>query len=823
MRSEVASADSKIYSEIEQTASSIRSRVTSVETGLHTEILQTACMIMSIVGPKGRNYFQYSDPSGENEIQEGDIWVKTTGVTSHQAASELTHEELGEYKWAEFYGNEIYMWKGEGDAGHWEKIGGDQLSEITHTRIEQTDERIALITDSMGGDYAEFIVEIGRIRSRVQDVEAGLESTIEQTASMIRSAVFTANSEMYSEILQTQSMIRHLVGDYDAEGGLYSLIQQLAGQIRSEVSVKANIYVMWANPASSGYDVKDGDMWVKYFDAVSHAAAGEYSHNQLAEHDWKDFYGHEIYMRKGGAWTKVGGNQLEEMEHTMIEQTDEHVRILAEDMAGHYAEFKVEKDQIRSIVADKERKLETTITQTAEEVRIDAYNSSSTMFGQLSVRADKIEGRVGDTETGLSTLTLTVEGISTDVTTLDGRYSSLKQTVDGITTKVGKLEGDYSQIKQTATSIEAEVTAARGGKASLKIRVDEISSKVTTIEGDYSSISQTATKISAAVESAKSDLRSEIKVESDRIDLVVSGTGSNAKIKPAKIVESINGGASTILLSADHIKLDAGTTKLSDVLTISDGGALFSKMALFRIGTHTITLNNGKLTAETVQPTTLKFAKNVQDQYYNITSAVLGGMVKTVEVTGNTLKITKFDDTVINFSKATTLSGSWSGGTYKATAKQNGTTVGSESTTLGGLSGTGDVTKSGKNVSRKMRVQYIGSSENLLNTGAELTATIDASGVYDDGWTGCYNTIKLNQTSRIIGRGTSIRICPQAKASPTADVADVGSQYITITAASGVGVTMTRGAYDPNSRTYTCTCQVNSQIATAATFYLYAF
>lgn len=58
----------------------------------------------------------------------------------------------------------------------------------------------------------------------------------------------------------------------------------------------------------------------------------------------------------------------------------------------------------------------------------------------------------------------------------------------------------------------------------------------------------------------KNQLGSKIKVESDRISLVVEGTGKNAKIKAASIVASINEGKSTIKISADHIVLDGLVT-----------------------------------------------------------------------------------------------------------------------------------------------------------------------------------------------------------------------------------------------------------------------
>lgn len=64
---------------------------------------------------------------------------------------------------------------------------------------------------------------------------------------------------------------------------------------------------------------------------------------------------------------------------------------------------------------------------------------------------------------------------------------------------------------------------------------------------------------------AESALSGRITVEANRISLVVEGTGANAAIKPAAIVAAINGAASTVKISADHIVLD-GTTLASKLL-----------------------------------------------------------------------------------------------------------------------------------------------------------------------------------------------------------------------------------------------------------------
>jgi phage minor structural protein len=80
-----------------------------------------------------------------------------------------------------------------------------------------------------------------------------------------------------------------------------------------------------------------------------------------------------------------------------------------------------------------------------------------------------------------------------------------------------------------------------------------------------SRITQTANQISLEVserKSADAGLSGRIDVQANRISLVVEGTGANAHIKPAEIVASINDGASTIKLSANHIDIDGLVNKM---------------------------------------------------------------------------------------------------------------------------------------------------------------------------------------------------------------------------------------------------------------------
>ena len=91
----------------------------------------------------------------------------------------------------------------------------------------------------------------------------------------------------------------------------------------------------------------------------------------------------------------------------------------------------------------------------------------------------------------------------------------------------------------------------------------------------------------------------------------------------------------------------------------------------------------------------------------------------------------------ISASGQGTVSGSWSNGTYTATASlQNKST----STTLRYLSPTGDISVNGKVVSRKFKVQYGPDNDHLYDTGYSSDVSIDASDVYSDGETAGYSS-----------------------------------------------------------------------------------
>ena len=565
IRSEVGNVESGLQSVISQTASQIRSEVSSVESGIYSAINQTSSNIMLVVGKKANVFHQYIDPALSETVSEKDIWIKDAGVNTHGKAESFTYGELGEFRLADFYGSEIYVRKN----GEWVKVGGDQLSEYANARLTIDEDRISIITDSMSGDYAEFIVELGRIHSEVEDVQAGLESTIEQTASMIRSAVWTANSEMYSEIIQTQSMIRSEVSN--SESSIRSTITQTASGLTIEINRKRAQYIQATDPSLTN-TMYNGDLWVIDNNIYTHSAMAALTHASLGTHALLDFYGKNIKVWKNGEWLPFIDERAQHYDEARLDINDREIHALWGDVTDQYAEFLLEKTQIRSIVEDKTNQLGSEILQTASEIRTSVWAANSQI---------------------------------------------------------------YSSISQTASQIRTEVT------------------------------------------NKTSSLQSMITQAADKISLVVQGTGTNAKIKAAEIVASINArtGQSVVRLSANQIDIDgivsALNSKIVTVNTIAAGTANLGSISL-ESGGNFYVRESGSYWG-----------------YGNSLVSPIGYTIVDAEVdNNNTLHLYTLDGDDITFSKATTLTPSWSGSVLTVTATQtNGGTTSTVATNTIGLGG----------------------------------------------------------------------------------------------------------------------------------------
>ena len=184
-------------------------------------------------------------------------------------------------------------------------------------------------------------------------------------------------------------------------------------------------------------------------------------------------------------------------------------------------------------------------------------------------------------------------------------------------------------------------------------------------DGLSSEFETTRSRLYYQVSNYYTNLRSRIVAESDRIGLVVEGTGDNAHIKAAQIVASINDSGSETLISANKILLDGNTT-VAGMLRVEDGD-LFVNGGL--------ALASGKEVSASYYRigTAIRFpgpSSATQDIYFGRSD--VENMIVDALADGNTLKLWKRGDAAdspsITFSKATSLSGAWSGNKLTVTA-----------------------------------------------------------------------------------------------------------------------------------------------------------
>ena len=204
-------------------------------------------------------------------------------------------------------------------------------------------------------------------------------------------------------------------------------------------------------------------------------------------------------------------------------------------------------------------------------------------------------------------------------------------------------------------------------------------------ENDLSStrseFQMTSESLRIAFQNADASLRSSIQAEAGRIGLLVEGYGNNAEVKRASIILAINNGTSSAHIDADEVYI--GNQKST---TVINGKCVLSDVTADYIA--------GKIaTIPTLSGITANFSGNITsggalsgNQVYadsrNISNPVM--YMALLGPTNNvyTLVATKADGTYneMSFSRATTLTGVWSGGGYTVTASPQGNTIG---TTIG--------------------------------------------------------------------------------------------------------------------------------------------
>lgn len=225
-----------------------------------------------------------------------------------------------------------------------------------------------------------------------------------------------------------------------------------------------------------------------------------------------------------------------------------------------------------------------------------------------------------------------------------------------------KQEEDHAWFEDTTDHV-AMVAEAVGGKDANGNPDWSRVSKL-TVDGNG---------IVARVEKTEGDMvtaTSEIVQHEDFISQTVKAIGKDGKITAASITAAVNNGSSNIYINADHVRI--GSTKLSTVLSIESGMVRINKQLL-----------TGKIVADgNITAPDFRISLGESEGSASLKQAYHG---VTLTRSGNTYELTLWpmDGNVkstdkVTFSRATSLSGAWSGGRFTVSASPQGNSIYSE-------------------------------------------------------------------------------------------------------------------------------------------------
>lgn len=172
------------------------------------------------------------------------------------------------------------------------------------------------------------------------------------------------------------------------------------------------------------------------------------------------------------------------------------------------------------------------------------------------------------------------------------------------------------------------------------------------VNGLHSQIEQTASYWRSRLEDTANSLHTEIEQTASGWRTALSGVMSNGRVTAASIATAINEqGQAGVRLSGDWIEIDGNTT-INDVFTV--GNRTVQVKLPMRV--------EGNIMAESVT------LRSHGGNGVTIDEDDITNMIVSASVSGNVLTLTPLTGSAITFSKATSLSGEWSGDNTGITA-----------------------------------------------------------------------------------------------------------------------------------------------------------
>lgn len=138
-----------------------------------------------------------------------------------------------------------------------------------------------------------------------------------------------------------------------------------------------------------------------------------------------------------------------------------------------------------------------TISKTAEEIRLYVANEIEGVEAEISVTAGEIRSYVDDEINGVnSTITQTASSLTAKINSVDGRVTSLSADLNGIEASVTGLEGDYSSLSIKLGSIESTVSDVEGNLSTVRQTVNGLEITTSDLEDSVDGLGTGTTRIS---------------------------------------------------------------------------------------------------------------------------------------------------------------------------------------------------------------------------------------------------------------------------------------------------------------------------------------
>ena len=236
---------------------------------------------------------------------------------------------------------------------------------------------------------------------------------------------------------------------------------------------------------------------------------------------------------------------------------------------------------------------------------------------------------------------VTMANNRTDVTRIIS--DAIKRSGSGRRTSTKKDKEDMAWMEDTNDHVAMCAKGIIGTDAAGNPNWERLSKIVVDGQGIHQTVTETVNGLKKH--------ESRIEQNEKRISMVVGKYDSGGNyIKAGEIMLAINGDTSEAKIRADKILIE-GTTRLNDVLTVSQGYAWFKKPVVFGSSLFKTNINNGIINTMVG----INYYASSGTYHYNLDYATLGTMIKTMESrSGGVIRLTRWDGTYLDFSKAIT-------------------------------------------------------------------------------------------------------------------------------------------------------------------------